>query len=139
MKMEQDICSPLPPGRPGLGKRRRRYSDLAAWYGAERAVVEISAHTCQPEKIDVALDNILSRIRRPENGVLITLRGQWSSIVGTMFAKFCEPELLREGVLTLKVRHSALLAELRPSCDLIIKRVNSVIGEDTCKEIRLRV
>lgn len=139
MKSEQDICITIPPGHSGLGKRRRRYSDLASWYGSERAAVEISAHTCQPKKIDVALDDILSRIKRPENGVLITLKGQWSSIVGAMFAKFCEPEVLRDGVLTLKVRHSALVAELKPSCDLIIKRVNSIIGSDTCKEIRLRV
>lgn len=136
MKELPDITSPIPPR--SWGKRFRRYQDLAAWYGKERAEVEISAHTAQPVCISALLDNVLSAVKRPENGVLITLRGKWSAIVGSMFARFCEPESLKDGVLTLKVRHSALLVELKPSCDLIVKQVNKVAGDGTCREIRLR-
>ena len=101
--------------------------------------MEISAHTRQPKAIGALLDEELTRIRRPENGVLLKLRGQWGKVVGSMFAKFTEAESLKDGILTLKVRHSALLVELQPSCDLIVKRVNEVSGESTCKEVRLRV
>ena len=137
MSKTPDITAPLPPRL--TGKRRVRYSMLANWYGSERADVEISAHTCQPKVIGTLLDEELTRIRRPENGVLLKLRGEWGKVVGSMFAKFTEAESLKDGILTLKVRHSALLVELKPSCDLIAKRVNEVVGENTCKEVRLRV
>ena len=120
------------------GKRRVRYSMLAGWYGSERADVEISAHTCQPKEIGALLDEELKKILRPENGILLKLRGEWGKVVGSMFARFTEAESLKDGVLTLKVRHSALVAELRPSCDLIVKRVNETVGENTCREVRLR-
>ena len=137
MSKTPDITAPLPPRL--TGKRRVRYSMLANWYGSERADVEISAHTCQPKIIGTLLDEEFTRIRRPENGVLLKLRGEWGKVVGSMFAKFTEAESLKDGILTLKVRHSALLVELKPSCDLIAKRVNEVAGENTCKEVRLRV
>ena len=137
MNKSSENFTSLPPRN--LGKRRIRYSMLAQWYGDERAEVEISAHTSQARRIDTLLDDILVKIRRPENGVLLTLRSKWSEVVGTMFAKFTEAESLKDGVLTLKVRHSALLVELKPSCDLIVKRVNEVIGENTCTAVQLRV
>ena len=137
MNKENNNSAPLLPRQ--LGKRRNRYAMLAQWYGPERAAVEISAHTCQPRKIDFLLEDILVKIRRPENGVLLTLRSKWSEIVGSMFAKFTEAESLKDGILTLKVRHSALLVELKPSCDLIVKRVNEVVGENTCSSVQLRV
>ena len=117
--------------------RRRRYAMLEMWYGRERAELEISAHTCQPQKLDVLLDGVLGQIRHRENGIIISLNGQWEKIVGSMFARFTEPESLKDGILSLKVKHSALLVELRPSCDLIRKRINEVCKEDVCREIRL--
>jgi hypothetical protein len=138
MSNPQDNCAPIPPGKRGKTLRRRRYQILEMWYGRERAEVEISAHTSQVRPVDVLLDEVLGRIRRKENGIIINLKGQWEKIVGNMFARFTEPEMLKEGVLTLKVKHSALLVELRPSCDLIRQRINSICGEEVCREIRLR-
>lgn len=125
----------LPLRRPGV--RRNRYQMLEMWYGRERAITEIAAHTAQPEKIGVLLDEILLKIKRPENGQLIRLRSEWGNIVGRMLERFCEPESLRDGILMLKVRHSALLVELRPSCDLICRKVNTILGKKACKEVRL--
>ena len=88
---------------------------LSLWYGRERASVEITDHTHQPCRIGVLVDDVLAGIRRPENGVLVTLRANWNKLVGGGFARFTEPVSLRDGVLTLKVRHSALLMELQPS------------------------
>ena len=137
MSVTQDICVPIPAGKRGKKLRRRRYYLLESWYGRERAELEISAHTCQPRQLDLLLENVFNSIRRPENGIVINLRSQWEKIVGSMFARFTEPESLKEGVLTLKVRHSALLVELRPSCDLIRRRVNEISGSEVCREIRL--
>ena len=136
---EQRLTAPIPPGKAGKGARRRRYSMLAAWYGKERAAGEIAAHTAQPEKFDSLLDRVLEEISGRDKEMLVRLRRDWPRIIGGTFSRFCEPAVLREGVLTLKVRHSALLVELKPSCDLIRQKVNSVIGEEVCREIRLRV
>ncbi len=133
------ICIPLPPGERGRSRRRRRYQMLEMWYGRERAENEIAAHTCQAQKFEAVLDNILAKMKRPETGTVIQLHNQWDKVVGSMFARFTEPESLRDGVLTLKVRHSALLVELKPSCDLIRRRVNEISGKEVCREIRLQV
>ena len=132
-----DICTPIPPRR--YGSRRNRYEMLEQWYGTDRAKVEISAHTCQPKKLDILLDEVLTGINRPENGLLIRIKTQWAKIIGPNFSRFCEPESLREEILTLKVRHSALLMELKPSCDIICRKINRELGENVCKEIRLAV
>lgn len=125
----------VPPRRSDL--RRRRYQMLSLWYGDERAVNEISAHTCQPRRIGTLLDLELQKINRPDNGHLIRINSEWEKIIGSSFARFCKPVALRDGVLSLKVRHSALLVELKPSCDLIKKRINTVLNSEVCREIRL--
>lgn len=137
MKDAQDICVPISLRRKAL--RRQRYQLLEQWYGRERAVNEIAAHTAQPKKIDSLIEDVLGKIRRPENGIIIRLRSQWNNVVGSMFARFTEPENLKDGVLTLKVRHSAMLVELKPSCDLIRNKINQISGREVCREVRLRV
>ena len=129
--------SPLPPKSRYL--RKRRFEMLAQWYGQERAEREITAHTAEPQSIGVLLDNILVKIRRPENGVLIKLKSRWNAFAGGSFARFTTPETLRNGVLTLKVRHSALLMELQPSLDLLRDNINRELGETVCREIKLTV
>ncbi|MBR7121271.1 MAG: DUF721 domain-containing protein [Lentisphaeria bacterium] len=139
MSSPDDICQGLPPCQRGLSRRRRRYQMLKMWYGQERADFEIAAHTCQVKEFNTLLDNVLIRMNRPESGIVIQLHNQWEKIVGSMFARFTEPEALRDGVLMLKVRHSALLVELKPSCDLIRRRINEISGKEVCREIRLCV
>ena len=127
----------LPPKSRYL--RKRRFGLLAQWYGEERAAREIALHTAQPESIGTLLNDILGKIRRPENGTLIKLRSNWGKFSGSSFARFTQPESLQNGVLTLKVRHSALLLELQPSLDLLRENINRELGETLCKEIRLTV
>lgn len=135
MKKKPGIADPLPSRRMDL--RRNRFDMLSQWYGKERASNEIAAHTCQPRRIDQLLNEVLQTVQRPENGALIRLRSEWSKIIGKNFSRFCEPHSLRDGVLTLTVRHSALLVELKPSCDLICRQINQVLGEELCREVRL--
>lgn len=122
-----------------LRKRRRRFDLLASWYGPERAEREMSAHTMQPRSIGSLVESVLVGVRRPENGLLIGIRSRWPEIMGGQFARFTEPVALRNGVMTLKVRHSALLQELRESLDLIRERVNARMGREVCSAIRLTV
>ncbi len=125
----------VPPRRYGV--RRNRYQMLASWYGKDFADTEIAAHTAQPRNIDAVLDDILSKIRRKDNGSLLQIKSRWEELVGGGLARFAEPASLKEGVLTLHVRHSALIMELQPTLDLIRKRIDEKIGADICKDIRL--
>ena len=137
MKPEDGRSDPIPPRRADL--RRRRFGLLAAWYGRERAEWEIAAHTAQPRSIGELVDVELAKIRRPEQGQLIKLRTVWPQIVGGNFARFTEPSALRDGMLTIKVRHSALLMELQESKDLLRQRVNAQLGGEICSSVRLTV
>lgn len=127
------------PKKAELRRRRNRYSMLEMWYGEKRAATEIAAHTFQPRPAGELLDDFLRNIRKSDSGIMVRLRAEWSNIIGAAFSRLCEPDSLKDGILVLKVRHSALLVELRPSCDIICRRINSVIGENTCREIHLTV
>ena len=58
----------------------------------------------------------------------------WRKIAGTQLASFTHPAGFQDGVLILEVRHSALIAELTPSLDLIRDRINGVYGSGFCAE-----
>ena len=125
----------IPPRR--YGDRRNRYQMLASWYGKNFADTEIAAHTAQPRKIDAVLDDILAKVRRRDNGLLLQIKSRWQELIGSGFARFVEPAALKEGVLILQVRHSALIMELQPTLDLVKTRIDDKIGAGICKEIRL--
>ena len=123
----------------GLARRRRRFLLLSQWYGPERAEVEMAAHTVQPRSAKELIGEELSRILRPETRAVIRLRSMWDTVVGGNLAKFTEPATLNDRILTLKVRHSALLMELRESGDMIVRRVNDALGEEVCSAVRFTV
>ena len=118
-------------------KRRERFSLLASWYGEERAEVEISSHTHQPALIGGLLDEVLSSTKNKDGGTLVKLSSSWKEIMGAEFSRFTEPVALKDGVLTMSVRHSAFLVELKPSLDIFVAAINRVAGENVCREIRL--
>lgn len=126
----------IPPRRSDIRRRRREL--LNCWYGETRGAVEIAAHTMQPQSIGDLVASELARIERTEIATLIQLRDAWSELIGKGFSRFTEPHSLRDGVLVLKVRHSALVMELTPSLDIILKQVNSRFP-GICASIKLTV
>ncbi|MBR7106960.1 MAG: DUF721 domain-containing protein [Lentisphaeria bacterium] len=123
----------IPPRN--YGKRRTRYDLLASWYGDERAQVEIAAHTAQPENIGKLIDSVLLEPScRNKSSVVAALKSQWNTIVGS-FAAFTAPRQYRDGVLTIEVRHSALIAELAPSKDIFMQSINKVVSGEICRDI----
>ena len=123
----------IPPR--SYGKRRIRYDLLASWYGDERAQTEIAAHTAQPENIGKLIDSVLLEPScRNKSSVVAALKSKWSSIVGA-FANFTAPRQYRDGVLTIEVRHSALIAELAPSKDIFMQSINKVVSGEICRDI----
>lgn len=137
MNKTQERLSPqgIPVGRKGRYKRRERYNLLASWYGEERAAVEISTHTFQPMAIKDLVQEVMLEPGRGNNANIIAgLQAQWKELVGGCFAAYTAPKSLRDGKLTIEVRHSALIAELSPSKDLFIKAVNK-LSENLCSEV----
>ena len=125
----------IPVGQKGRFKRRERYDLLASWYGAERAGVEISTHTFQPVAIkDLVNEVMLEPGKRNNSKTIAGLQSQWKQLVGGCFAAYTAPVSLRDGKLTIEVRHSALIAELAPSKDLFIKAVNK-LSENLCSDV----
>ena len=125
----------IPAGKAGLYKRRERYNLLAGWYGNGRADVEIAAHTFQPLTIQEVIDDVLLEPGKGNNiNVVSALQAQWKELVGCSFAACTAPQALRDGKLTVAVRHSALISELSLSKDLFLKAVNK-LTDGECKDI----
>lgn len=125
----------IPVGRRGNFKRRERYNLLASWYGDERASVEISSHTFQPTAIKELVNEVmLEPGKRNNSNIIAGLQSQWKQLVGGCFSAYTSPKSLRDGVLVIEVRHSALIAELAPSKDLFITAVNK-LSDNLCREV----
>ncbi len=124
---------------PALKKRRDVYRLLADWYGEERAESEIAAHTMKPRALGDVLQEISSEILSPDAADFAKLENKWSAIAGKTVAKLTKVVSCVDHVVTLGVRHSALVTELRPSLDLLKNQINQMLGEDFCREIRLTV
>jgi len=122
-----------------LKQRRRRFRLLKDWYGTDYASTEMAAHTHQPEAVKEVMDRLLKSIDSPENNLFLQISARWQEIAGPQLSRLTAPQKLEGGCLNLEVRHSALLRELAPSLDLILKRVHSCIpGADArCREAKL--
>ena len=119
-----------------IKRRREYYQMLRNWYGAERAAIEISAHTPQAVELSSVIDSVCSDIRSPEVAHFIELESHWEKSAGPA-ARLARPARLHEGVLYLEVPHSALIRELAPSLDLFQRRIASCLGDGVCASIKL--
>ncbi len=114
-----------------------RYRLLKAWYGHDRAVVEMAAHTPGPVPVGELMGELCASLADPEARYYAELDTHWTEIIGAQLAAFVKPGRFREGVLELEVRHSALIRELASSLDLIQKRVDEHLGGGVCRAVRL--
>ena len=119
-----------------LYERRKRFGLLSDWYGEDYAKTEISAHTFKVHSLGDDINDLLGQITTRENAVFIDLSANWQTLGGAI-AKLTTPGGLRDGVLFLEVRHSALLRELQNISEIILPKLNEHYGESVFKEIRL--
>lgn len=119
-----------------LYERRKRFGMLSYWYGEEYARTEISAHTGKVHSLKDDINKLLGEITTGESTVYIDLTANWQTLGGAV-AKLTTPGGLRDGVLFLEVRHSALLRELQNISEILLPKLNERFGEGTIKEIRL--
>ena len=118
--------------------RKERLALLNDWYGGDFASTEIAAHISQPHSLKDGVRAVMANLETPEARALRVLRDMWPEVAGEWISRVTLPGELRDGVLVLEVRHSALLRELKPSLELLLEAVNRR-SEYHCSEIKLAV
>ena len=122
--------------RKELRERRKRFGLLSDWYGEDFARTEIAAHTTAAYDLADDMTALLAEVSTRENTAYIDLAANWSSFVGA-FSRLATPGGVKDGVLLLNVRHSALLRELQNISDIILPKLAERYGEGVFKDIRL--
>ena len=120
-----------------LRHRRKMYDILSSWYGSDYAAVEISQHTPKTTHISNSLDELLKKVKPEKVQRLDELKENWSNIVGEVISQLTAPETWNNNILTLSVRHSALIQELTPSLELVKAKIEECYGANSCVEIQL--
>lgn len=117
---------------------RRRYGLLRDWYGPDFAETEIAAHVSHPVELSTEVERLIAKLETPERIELRRITEHWQEFCGAAVARMTVPaELTEDGVLLVEVRHSLLLAELRPAMKLVLARINRGIASPLCREIKL--
>jgi len=117
--------------------RRERLSLLNGWYGSDFAKAEIAAHISQPHRLQSGVRAVMAQLETPDTRSLRSLRERWPEIAGAWISRITFPFKWNDGVLSLEVRHNALLRELKPSLELLREAVNRGCPEYLCREIKL--
>ena len=120
--------------------RFRRYGLLRDWYGPEFAETEIAAHVSHPVEFSAELERLVSSMETPERTELRRITEHWKEFCGGAVARMTVPAAVTvDGVLLVEVRHSLLLAELKPAMKLVLSRINRGVESPLCREVRLVV
>lgn len=118
-------------------KHKQRFAILRDWYGEEFACNEVAAHMPQPVQLADAVCEELEKLNAPEMLHFVTISGSWQEICGAALARMVTPVRLKDGILELEVRHTALMLELKPTMKMLQKRLDQWFGEQVCTEIKL--
>lgn len=124
--------------RRELFRRRRNLMPLLrGWYGRERASVEMTAYTSQTVNAGDLMRELCEKLIDGDVALFIQLNSRWREIIPGKLAACALPARFSNGVLSLEVRHSALVRELTPSLDLFLARIAKAVGPGKVREIRL--
>ncbi len=123
--------------REQFRRRREVLPLLRTWYGRERGTVEFTAHSQDAVSAAEVMTELFREIADREARNFIEISTRWKEIIPGKLAACARPARLHDGVLSLEVRHSALIGELAPSLDLFLARIAAAVGEGICTEIRL--
>lgn len=127
-------------------ERRRRTLPKGFDYGrwlVERDRCQLTAHLPEPpfkeaEQVGSAIDSALKKIGISFSASEGRIQSDWAQIVGNDIAKHTMPGALNGSTLSVFVRGSAWLAELkRNGVPNMIKRLNEYFNDTTVKRITL--
>jgi len=130
--------------RANKKKRYKQYGKmeklLKDWYGDESGRTEIRSYLPEVVSIDSVLDKILNDVMGPKERKLVELKKNWELLVGNMVSKYSEPVSIKYKILTIEVKNSALLMELRNfQLPLLEKKIKSFCGDDFYSKISFKL
>jgi len=83
------------------------------------------------------LEEILARVSTAKEAVDVErLREAWRALAGEMIASQCQPEGLRDGVVTLRVLQPSMRFHLEQIKPMLLRRLRSELGEDQVRAVR---
>jgi predicted nucleic acid-binding Zn ribbon protein len=83
-----------------------------------------------------ALEAVLAKYRIGQRVKEHQLKRQWPVIVGEFNAQHCHPESIQRKVLMIRVSNAPLRHHLELLKGEILRRAQSVVGEDTVAQVR---
>jgi len=114
-------------------RQRLRQRVLREWRGCD----EPSRSTENVCRAGEFLSEILAQAEATKDGVDgERLRVAWRSLAGEMIASQCEPDGLRDGVVTLRVIQPAMRFHLEQVKPMLVRRLRSELGEDLVRSVR---
>lgn len=93
-----------------------------------------------PQLISDILPQVLSKMGLAQKVKEAQIVRDWSSVVGEVVSKHCQPVSLDKGYLTVNVDSSPWLNELhRFSKGLILQKLQASLGEKAIRDIKFRI
>ncbi len=93
-----------------------------------------------PQPISDIITKVIAKMGLAQKVKEAEIVRDWSIIVGEAIAKHCQPITLERAVLTVNVDSSPWLNELqRFSKGIILKKIQTRLGEKAIKDIRFRI
>lgn len=80
----------------------------------------------EPERLGETLAALLRRFRHVDLPIMDEINEHWERLVGPELAHVCQPEVVRDGVLYVRVPNGAYGQKLRMSAENIIKRLGEI-------------
>ena len=98
----------------------------------------MSGRKFEPEKLSDTLAALMKRYRRIDASAIESVRDRWDELVGPALADSCVPEVVKDGVLFVRVPTGAYSQKLQMSEEKIITALQD-LGPSAPHSIRITV
>ena len=118
--------------------RKKLLSVLQPWYGEEDAQAEMMKYLPKTRPIGEILQKVLRRKISANTLNLQKIQMEWEKIAGESTARRSFPLKIYARTLYLEVSHPAYIQALESPRikDAILKRIQAIIGPDSCTDIK---
>ena len=110
---------------------------LSDWYGCRSGLHETTRFMPETESVGSAVDKLIKKFPNSTYS-LASLKADWGAIVGPQVERVTRPLVIKDGILSIEVFHSAWMMELNSRWkDEIFRRICEKYGKAFCKSVRL--
>ena len=93
--------------------------------------------TNQPEPLESAMRDLLSRLGLPDPGVFDVIRDEWEELASEPWAGQSRPAYLRKGELVVLVANPSLVALFRYAAGDLLRRLDVRLGDNVVESVRV--